>query len=424
MAILERIYIRPATYDRIRARWLGPAIEQYVVWLTQRQTSRSTILRAVQTLEQFDNFVRARGAQSWQDLPQHVAPFINHHMQQRNLPCLTKRNRGTILSQSRTPVEQMLRLIVPGFVGTTRLITTRPFEAVPGFWSFLEEERGLSPDTLRGYIHCLRSFDRYLQQAGVTDLSTLSPAVIRQFVEEQTRTRSSSLRLQKATGIIRVFLRYLRRQRITATDLSPTLERLQHYRQAKIPRSISWEQVRSILAAIDRRAPIGKRDYAILLLLLTYGFRANEVAHLMLDDIDWKRDRVCLRQRKGGQATTMYPLSPQVGAALVDYLQNARPKTDHRNLFINTCSPYGPMRMHGVSHRAGVYLRRTGVTTPRPGSHTFRHTCVQRLVDADFSFKTIGDYVGHRREESTHIYGKIAVETLRNVALGDGEDVL
>ena len=80
--------------------------------------------------------------------------------------------------------------------------------------------------------------------------------------------------------------------------------------------------------------------------------------------------------------------------------------------------------MSGISQRATGYLRRAGSTVPRPGSHTFRHTCVQRLVDADFSFKTIGDYVGHRQPQTTHIYGKIAVETLRQVALGDGEEVL
>ena len=318
----------------------------------------------------------------------------------------------------------MIRLLVPGFVGTSRRIVTRPFEqAFPGFWEYLETERGLSAETLRGYMSCLRPFESYLNGIGLTDLSTLSPTVFRTFIDRRARTLSHQ-GIRQVSGSIRVLLRYLHRQRIIATDLSLAIERRREYRQATIPRSISWEQVRSILAGIDRRVPVGKRDYAILLLLVTYGFRANEVAHLTLDDIDWKRDRLRLRQRKGGHATTTFPLSPQVGAALVDYLQAARPKSTDRHVFLNVKAPFAPIARHAVSNRATVYLRRAGTHVPRPGSHTFRHTCVQRLVDADFSFKAIGDYVGHRHPSTTHIYGKIAVETLRQVALGDGEAVL
>jgi site-specific recombinase XerD len=77
-----------------------------------------------------------------------------------------------------------------------------------------------------------------------------------------------------------------------------------------------------------------------------------------------------------------------------------------------------------VSGRASYNLHKAGVAVPRPGSHTLRHTCVQRLIDAHFSLKTIGDYVGHGTPESTAIYAKVSVENLREVALGDGEEVL
>ena len=221
-----------------------------------------------------------------------------------------------------------------------------------------------------------------------------------------------------------MLLRSLHRQRILATDLSGAIDRRREYRQATIPRSITWEQVRTVIAGIDRRDVQGKRDYAMLLLLVTYGLRANEVARLTLDDLDWKRDRLRVRHRKGGHATMTYPLSPQVGAALVEYLQYGRAKTADRHVFLNVLAPFAPVTMSNVSQRSTLYLRRARIGVPRPGSHTFRHACVKRLVDADFSFKTIGDYVGHRRPATTQIYGKVAVETLRQVALGDGEEVL
>ena len=422
--MLERYFLRPVTCDRIRARWLGPAIEQYVTWLTERRAAPRHVIRYVATLEHFSEFAQGRGAVTWQDLPSHVAAFVNRQMRTRGGWCRSGSDRRSVLSQARTPVEQMLRLIVPGFIGTSRRLVVRPFaEGLPGFWEYLEAERGLSAATLRRYTSLLGPFERYLQRAGVTDLSTLSPAIFRAFIEQRARTLRPQ-GVQQVGGAIRVLLRYLHRQRIIATDLSRAIERRREYRQASIPRSITWEQVRTILTSIDRRTPVGKRDFAILLVLVTYGLRANEVAHLTLDDIDWKRDRLRVRQRKGGHPATTFPLSPQVGDALVDYLRGARPETADRHVFLNVLAPFAPITMSGVSQRATGYLRRAGIIVPRPGSHTFRHTCVQRLVDADFSFKVIGDYVGHRRPQTTHIYGKVAVETLRHVALGDGEEVL
>ena len=422
--MLERYFLRPATCDRIRACWLGPAIEQYVTWLTERRAAPRHVLRYVATLQHFSAFAQGRGAMTWHDLPAHVAPFVDRQMHARGGWCRSGSDRRSVLSQARTPVEQMLRLIVPGFIGTSRRLVVRPFaDALPGFWTYLEAERGLRAATLRRYTSHLGPFERYLQQAGITDLSMLSPAIFRAFIEQRARTLRPQ-GVQQVGGAIRVLLRYLHRQRIIATDLSRAIERRREYRQATIPRSITWDQVGTVLAGIDRRTPLGKRDYAMLLVLVTYGLRAHEVACLTLEDVDWKRDRLRVRQRKGGHATTTFPLSTQVGAAVVDYLRHARPETADRHVFLNVLAPFAPITMSGVSQRATGHLRRAGIAVPRPGSHTFRHTCVQRLVDADFSFTTIGDYVGHRQPETTHIYGKIAIETLRHVALGDGEEVL
>jgi integrase len=174
---------------------------------------------------------------------------------------------------------------------------------------------------------------------------------------------------------------------------------------------------------VDRRTPTGKRDYAILLLLVTYGLRAREVAALTLDDVEWRNNRLQIPERKAGHSTA-YPLSIVVGEAIVDYLRHGRPQTQDRHVFFRSQAPLDPIGHAAVSSRARHYLQKAGIQIPRPGSHTLRHTCVQRLVDADFGFKAIGDYVGHRSPASTQIYGKVAIEALRQVALGDGEEIL
>jgi integrase len=178
-----------------------------------------------------------------------------------------------------------------------------------------------------------------------------------------------------------------------------------------------------MLEAVDRRSACGKRDYAILLLLVTYGLRGREVAGLTLDDLDWPQDRLRVPERKAGHSTA-YPLSPVVGEGIVDYLKHGRPPTKDRALFIRALAPYQPCGAACISNRASYYLAKAGIAVPRPGSHTLRHSCVQRLVDAKFSLKTIGDYVGHASPNSTRIYAKVDVESLRELALGQGEAVL
>ena len=100
----------------------------------------------------------------------------------------------------------------------------------------------------------------------------------------------------------------------------------QAYRLSDIPRSITWSEVRDVLAGVDRRTPAGKRDYAILLLLVSYGLRGREVAALTLDDIDWKRERLAVPERKAGHSTA-FPLSATVGEAIIDYVRHGRPQT-------------------------------------------------------------------------------------------------
>jgi site-specific recombinase XerD len=217
-----------------------------------------------------------------------------------------------------------------------------------------------------------------------------------------------------------VFLRYCHRERIINRDLSAAVQLPQAYRLAALPRAITWEEVRRMLECVDRRAALGRRDYAMLLLLVTYGLRAHEVVNLKLENIDWKRERLEIPQRKAGHWSA-FPLASVVGEAIIDYLKNGRPQTTDRHVFFRALAPNRPITSAALSIAAAKYLRRAGVHVHRAGSHTLRHTCVQRLVDAQFTVKTIGDYVGHRSPSSTNIYTKVNISALREVAMGNGE---
>ena len=179
----------------------------------------------------------------------------------------------------------------------------------------------------------------------------------------------------------------------------------------------------ALLAAADRASPKGKRDYAILLLACRLGLRVSDIRGLCLEHLHWSEDRIVTAQTKTG-APLALPLTEEVGGALIDYLRHGRPQTASRSVFLRAVPPPQPVSHAIVSSRARHYLQAAGIGARRPGSHTLRHSCVQRLVDAGFAWKTIGDYAGHRSPKSTEIYTKVAVESLRQVALGDGEEAL
>jgi integrase/recombinase XerD len=422
VSALERFYTRPATVDRIRAGWLGPQIEQYVEWLAAHGYAARTAYRRIPFVVAFGEFAKDQGALGIANLPSYIEAFLAECVKRR--PRESRRLRGTFVSQVRVPIETMLRLVLPGYVDSrARLLGRRPFqEAAPGLFDHLERERGYRPETLRLFRHHLRAFERFLARAGVGSLPELSPVSLSAFIADSGR-HLGGCSMQYRCQVLRAFLRYLYRDGITPRDLSHAVERRRSYRQAGLPRSISWPEVERVLGAVDRRTAVGKRDYAVLMLLVTYGLRARELAAMTLDDLDWKRERLHVPERKADHST-VYPLSTAVGQALADYLRDARPPVPDRHVFFRVLAPVGPLPAHSIALIASTWLRRAGVTVPRRGSHTLRHTCVQRLVEAGFSFKTIGDYVGHRSPDSTQVYGKVGVEALRELALGDGEEAL
>jgi site-specific recombinase XerD len=419
--MLERYFLKPDTVDRLRASWIGEPIERYVQWLNERGYAARNVYRRVPILRQFGSFVRDRGAKSFEDMPAHVEPFVTHWVCERGSHY--KELPRWMEHAARTPVEQMLELILPGFKGKGRSRRTRdPFiNQVPGFFLFLKEERGLKESSILHYGHYLRLLEAYLEQIELVCLADLTPAILSAFVVQASHNLSKSS-VTTLCSTLRVFLRYLHRESLNATDLSGAIESPRKYQFSNVPRSISWADVRKMLESVDRRSALGKRDYAILLLLVTYGLRAREVASLTLDDIDWKRERLLVSERKAGH-NTAYPLSSAVGEAIVDYLRHGRPQTSERHLFFRAIAPRVPLASSAVSLRVTNYLHKAGIPVGRPGSHTLRHSCVQRLVDAEFSFKAIGDYVGHASPSSTQVYTKVAVEALREVALGHGEEL-
>ena len=419
--MFEKYFIKPATIDRFQESWIAAQIESYLQWLDQEGYAAKTIWRRVPIAYAFGEFAWKHGARIAADLPGHVDGFVGERVARHEARFGP---RKSMAKEVRGPVVQMLSVVLPDFDDTGRRRNQMPFvDVLPGFFDYLSNERGLRPSSLRQYRHHLSRFEAYLSRVGATALKEVSPTLLAGFMVERSGAGLSKSTVRSSAGVLRVFLRYAHRQGAVDADLSESVGWPQFYRLSSIPRSISWEEVNRTLAGVERRSPVGRRDYAILLLLVTYGLRAREIAALTLDDIDWKQERLTIPERKAGHFTA-FPLSVVVGDAIVDYLRHGRPDTHDRHVFFRALAPQRPITSAAVSGLARRYLLAAGVDVARPGSHTLRHTAVQRLVEADTDLKTIGDFIGHRSTNSTKIYAKVAIEALREVALGDGEEVL
>lgn len=419
--MLERYFIRPDTVDRIRSSWLGDAIQTYVTWLAGQSYNSRCVLRRVPLLMRFGEFAHKRGVTHVEDLHAHLDAFVRSHLRRRLRPCRSKAARQQFLRDVRKPIEQFLRVVQVGGARSAPA-AARPFEDwAPSFFEHLREERGLSPTTVAGYALQLARFEEYVVARRLT-AATLGPAVLDGFLAER-RVHVCARSLGSTCAALRAFLRYLFREGTVHQDLSVAVDGPRTYHLSEIPRAISAADVERTLATVDRRSIVGRRDYAMLMLLVVYGLRAREVAALTLEDFDWRATVLHVRGRKAGHTGT-YPLAPEVGEAVLDYLRQGRPETTDRRVFFHITAPRAAITHSVVSCRAKVYLDKAGITVSRPGSHTLRHSCAQRLVDADFSLKVIGDFLGHRHAASTRIYSKVAIEALREVALGDGEAIL
>ncbi|WP_244221207.1 site-specific integrase [Paraburkholderia aromaticivorans] len=234
--------------------------------------------------------------------------------------------------------------------------------------------------------------------------------------------RVSLLRRVSRKGIasgLRSFVRYLYETGRTDRDLSRFIIVPTTYAYESIPSALRPADISAVLGATRHdRSPIGLRDYAILMMLSTYGLRAGEVTRLRLEDIDWRADRFYVRHTKTGSQSVL-PLLPSVGDALLDYLRRGRPASDVREIFVRARAPYRGFR-NGSSlytpvrrrlEAAGIY------PVGKCGPHAFRHARAISLLRAEVSVKGIGDLLGHRSAGSIAAYLKLATEHLRGVAL-------
>jgi site-specific recombinase XerD len=281
---------------------------------------------------------------------------------------------------------------------------------------FLSAERGLVPGSIAQLDSVAGKFLSAKFGAGSLSLSKLTASDVIQFVKLHAKQSSPSTARDLLKGM-RSFLRYLYYKRLIHTDLSHTVPKVACWSFSTMPKYLTSEQVRQVLRHCDRTTPLGRRDYAILLLLARLGLRAGEVAQLNLEDIDWENARIRI-VGKGNKPTQM-PLPADAGKAIASYLRHDRPRCDCRRLFVSTRAPVrGFGRSCVISCIVKWALVRAGVVAPgKSGAHLLRHGLATDMLRKGASLDEIGEVLRHKSRETTAIYAKVDLASLRALAL-------
>jgi site-specific recombinase XerD len=289
--------------------------------------------------------------------------------------------------------------------------TTAVEELVAHYRDYLVGERGLAPATVASYLHVARLFLSERSDHPGFGLNRLSAGEVTDFVLGECRGRSVGSTASVVCWL-RALLRFVYVDGLTPTDLASAVPNAPSWRLTWLPRSVDATTVSRLLKSCDRRTTIGRRDYAILTLLVRLGLRRGEVAALNLADIDWRAGEIVIRGK--GRREERLPLPVDVGEAVAGWLRRGRPRNESARVFLRVRAPLGAMSPVGVSHVVHSASQRAGVAPVT--AHQLRHTAATQMLRAGADLTEIGQVLRHRSQLSTAIYAKVDLGGLRSVA--------
>lgn len=288
-----------------------------------------------------------------------------------------------------------------------------PFnEKVEAFSCYMRDEQGLSSNTIETRLCTLHLFLSHMGRSR-RSLHRITVRDIDQALTEWSASRGHNRNtIQTTACTLRAFFRFAGQKKWCEPSLAISIQSPRVYTGSDVPRGPSWDQVRRLVAMTNGRGPSAIRDRAIILLLSVYGLRAGEVRGLWLEDFDWERELLKVRRPKQRRAQE-YPLIRPVGDAVLRYLQEVRPASKHRHVFLTRRPPYHPLG--SLWRLVAIKLRALRVGLPHCGPHSLRHACATHLLNQGLSLKEIGDHLGHRHPDTTRIYAKVDLTHLREV---------
>jgi integrase/recombinase XerD len=398
----EVIMARPKS-KVITVRVTGPLaayVQQFRSLLAERGFTPLTRVSQLQVMVHLSKWLRA-GELDVGDL---TSARVDEYLAQR-------RRDGYSSFCTRASLTQLLELLARCGAPLVEPVLPESVTGVllAGYGRFMREERGLAASTTAAYVLRARRFVAgygHGADLGGARTGDVTRAVLR---EADTVSAGSA---QFFVVALRSFLRYCYLTGLIGADLSAASLPVTGRRRSVLPRGISAADARALLRSCDRRTAVGRRDYAVILILLRLGLRAGELAALQLPDIDWRAGRITVHGKAG--RVDLLPLPADVGAAIAAYLRHARPRTVRREVFLRVTAPRTGLERGSVSLIVRRACVRAGLTPC--GSHRLRHSLACDMVRVGVPLHEIGQVLRHDDTTSTSIYARVDVDQLRIVA--------
>ena len=398
-------------FPRVHQRYsslplLGPTLGRFATWLFDRGYPRDPVRQHLRTARRIDAALWERGVRSLGAItPGDIRACA---------PPPGCSQEDCHLAATASCLEAFLEQlgVFPRLVETP----SKTEQLLVQYEVFLREFRGFARSTV---IHHSKTVSGFLDHLGYEERSSRLAGLTSVDIEDFVRIRGQCISresLQHEVSHLRSFLRFLNGRGQAPAGLDAEIDTPRVYRGERLPRALPWDTVRALLLSIDRASPMGFRDYAIFLLIATYGLRASEIVTLQLEDVQWRAGQIRIAQQKTG-APLILPLTDHVGDALVDYLSKGRPALPQREIFLRCRAPAGVLKPTAVTEAFQGAVRRSGLEIPFQGPHCLRHSYAVHLLRQGTTLKTIGDILGHRSAESTCVYLRLAIDDLREVAL-------
>jgi integrase/recombinase XerD len=407
---MNRFFNDTRTIERMKRGPLGRYIILYADELIAHGYSRKSGRRKLQLAADFTRWLDQKKIVANQVLAKHVGDYLQSR--KRSGIGIHLGDRAAVIGFLNLLREQrvtMERIPQPPLTPSQKLL--REYDL------YLQKERSLSVATRINYVPFIRQFLVSRFGRDRVHLSRLRAVDVLKFVR-RAASQLKSKRVLLMTTALRSFLRFARYRGEITLDLAACVPSVASWSLSTLPRSLPPAQVEQVLANVRQRSSaVGRRDHAILLLLARLGLRGGEVGNLVLEDIDWENSRIAIRGK--GERVAHLPMPSDVGKAIAAYLQKGRPRgSGDRRLFLRVRAPLTGFKSQGsVGTVVRHALQRAKIDSPRKGSHQFRHTLASTMLRKGSSLSEIGEVLRHRSLDTTAIYAKVDLLSLRSVAL-------
>lgn len=404
---MEQFYKDPRTPLRMREGPLGAYVDDLGRQLSEEGYARASARYALQLLADLGRWMARRKIVAGQLTPEHLECYLEYRSRHRHCR-----------SGDAAIVRRLLKLLrEKGIVAAAGPIERSAAQRLEEeFRLYLQRERRLAPATVLLYTTFVGHFLTHCGADAEVRLDWLRAADVVRFVQQEAARLHHPKRSKLMTTALRSFLQYARYRGLISIDLRSSVPTVASWSMASLPRALSSDEVQRLLAHCDRHTAVGRRNWAILLLLARLGLRAGEVVGLAFEDLDWEAGELCIRAN-GGNSDRL-PIPQDVGAAVAEYLRHSRPACSSRQVFVRMRAPNrgfaSSAAISSIVHRA---LDRAGLDPAHKGAHLLRHSVATQMLRQGASLAEIAELLRHRSQQTTMIYAKVDLDLLRPLAL-------